>query len=120
EVNASAPVASLVDVEPDPAPPVLGAASIRLGLDTVKGLGADAAERIAAAREDGPFRDLPDLARRAGLNQSRLEALALAGALDGLEPDRRRALWMAGTVRERPGMIAGTGPAAEAPALPGM
>ncbi|MCH7230845.1 error-prone DNA polymerase [Glycomyces sp. L485] len=120
EVNASAPVASLI--EPDPAPPfpVRGTATIRLGFDNVKGLGGDAVERIVAAREDGPYRDLPDLARRARLGKGQLETLALAGVLDGLEPDRRRALWRAGMVREHPDMIPGTGPAAEAPVLPGM
>ncbi|GAB3662073.1 error-prone DNA polymerase [Glycomyces tarimensis] len=120
EVNASVQVASLVEPDPAPAFPVLGTATIRLGFDSVKGLSGEVADRIVAARVDGPYRDLPDLARRARLGKGQLETLALAGVLDSLEPDRRRALWAAGMVREHPDMIAGTGPAAEAPALPGM
>ncbi|GAB3228270.1 error-prone DNA polymerase DnaE2 [Glycomyces halotolerans] len=121
EVNASAPVASLVETDRASRFPVLGTADIRLGFDNVKGLGEEAAERIAAAREEGgPYRDLSDLARRAGLGKGRLETLALAGALDSLEPDRRKALWTAGMVHEHPDMLPGTGPTAAAPTLPGM
>ncbi|RRR98501.1 error-prone DNA polymerase [Glycomyces terrestris] len=121
DVNASGEVASLVPAERACEPPLHGVADLRLGLDNVKGLGADAGRRIAAARDaDGPFASMADLARRAGLDQGRLEKLAVAGALRSLEPDRRRALWTAGTVDERPGTIPGTGPSAPAPTLPGM
>ncbi|WP_100444112.1 error-prone DNA polymerase [Glycomyces xiaoerkulensis] len=120
EINASARVASLIEADRPPEGPVRGTATIRLGFDGVKGLGGDAADRIVAARADGPFRDLPDLARRTGLNQGHLESLSLAGVLDSLEPDRRKALWTAGAVREHPDMLPGTGPAARPPTLPGM
>jgi len=121
DVNAGKEVASLIPTERRCEPPVRGAADLRLGLDNVKGLGAPAAERIVAAREaDGPFTSLPDLARRTGLDKRQLEKLAVAGALDSIEPDRRKALWTAGMVDERPGTIPGTGPAAPPPTLPGM
>ena len=120
EINASGQVASLVDADKPAERPVYATATVRLGLDSVKGLGGEAADRIVAAREAGPYRDLPDLARRAGLDKKRLETLALAGVLDSLEPDRRKALWTAGMVRERPDAIPGTAPSAPPPALPGM
>lgn len=121
DVNASKEVASLIPTERQCLAPLLGVADLRLGLDNVKGLGAPAAERIVAAREaDGPFQSLADLARRAGLGKERMEKLAVAGALESLEPDRRKALWTAGTVDERPDTIPGTGPAAPPPTLPGM
>ncbi|THV42036.1 error-prone DNA polymerase [Glycomyces buryatensis] len=121
DVNASKEVAALIEETATPEPPVLAPAGIRLGLDNVKGLGSTAAQHIVAARElNGPFQDLPDLARRTGLDQTRLEKLAIAGALDSLEPDRRKALWTAGMVDERPDTIPGTGPAAPPPTLPLM
>ncbi|WP_335990638.1 error-prone DNA polymerase [Glycomyces sp. MUSA5-2] len=120
DVNASKEVASLVPAERACEAPLYGVADLRLGLDNVKGLGADAGKRIAAAREEGPFASLADLARRAGLDRARMEKLAVAGALGSLEADRRKALWAAGTVDERPGTIPGTGPAAPPPTLPGM
>lgn len=121
DVNASQAVASLVPTGRPLVPPVQGVADLRLGLDNVKGLGGPAGERIVAAREaGGPFQSLADLARRAGLDRERLEKLAVAGALESLEPDRRKALWTAGTVDERPGTIPGTGLSAPPPTLPGM
>ncbi|MCD0445916.1 error-prone DNA polymerase [Glycomyces sp. A-F 0318] len=121
DVNISGPVASLIAADRPCKPPLHGVADLRLGLDNVTGLGAAAAGRIVAAREAGGlFQSMADLARRAGLDQGRLEKLAIAGALGSLEPDRRRALWTAGIVDERPGTIPGTGPAAPPPTLPGM
>ncbi|MEV3936453.1 error-prone DNA polymerase [Glycomyces sp. NPDC049804] len=121
DVNASEPVASLVPTGRPVKPPLIGEADLRLGLDNVKGLGEPAALRITAARaEGGPFQSLADLARRAGIGKERMEKLAVAGALESLEPDRRKALWTAGTVDERPDTIPGTGPAAPPPTLPGM
>ncbi|NLB48040.1 MAG: error-prone DNA polymerase [Microbacteriaceae bacterium] len=72
-----------------------GAFAVRLGLADIRGLGRDAADRITRARHDGPFRDLADLARRADVNRAQLEALAAAGACEGLGIGRREALWNA-------------------------
>ncbi|GAA4218705.1 error-prone DNA polymerase [Actinocatenispora rupis] len=96
--------------------------AVRLGLSGVRLVGDDLAERIVAAREEGgPYRDLPDLARRAELTAAPLEALATAGAFDSLGLTRRQALWAAGAAAtERVDRIPGTGSGARAPTLPGM
>jgi error-prone DNA polymerase len=117
-----------------PSPPLL-----RLGLSGVRGLGEATARRIVDGR---PWSCIEELVRRAGVNQAQLEALAAAGALDGLSPGRptprgdasaprkdvsaetpgsgrRSLLWAAGaaaqaTPERLPGIVTGT----EAPPLP--
>jgi error-prone DNA polymerase len=69
--------------------------AVRLGLRYVKGLGEANGERILAARGAAPFLSLADVARRTGLDAGALQALAEAGAFDGLETNRRTALWEA-------------------------
>ncbi|WP_437309143.1 DNA polymerase III subunit alpha [Sorangium sp. So ce388] len=69
--------------------------ALRLGMRLVKGLGEAAVASIMAAREDAPFKSLPDLVRRAELKKNEVEALAEAGALAALVPARREALWRA-------------------------
>lgn len=69
--------------------------AVRLGLSEVRGIDTKAAARIVHARESGPFLDLADLARRADLDRTRLEALATAGACESLGLGRREALWAA-------------------------
>jgi error-prone DNA polymerase len=92
--------------------------AVRLGLSSVRGVGEETARRIAEGR---PWTDMEDLVRRAGVTRAQLEALATAGALDGLHPDdsrrsRRRSLvWGAGaasqaTVDRLPGVVTGTDP----------
>ncbi|WP_158256107.1 error-prone DNA polymerase [Corynebacterium sp. 13CS0277] len=94
--------------------------ALRLGFDLVKGLGADAAARIVAAREEAPIASLGDAARRAELSVTHLEALARAGAFDSLGLSRRQALWEAGVAAtEKPSMLPGLDPIV-APSLPGM
>ena len=69
-------------------------AGVRYALAAIKGVGAAATDALAAERAAaGPFRDLHDLMARVGtriINKRLLESLARAGALDGLEPNRRR------------------------------
>ena len=72
-----------------------GSFAVRLGLSEIRGIEAETAERIARARAAGPFADLADLARRADLDRSRIEALAAAGACASLGIGRREALWAA-------------------------
>lgn len=92
--------------------------AIRLGLETVRGLGTDHAGAVAAGR---PYTDLEDLALRTALPAPALEALATAGAFKSLGLTRRQALWSAGLLaRTEPGMLPGTAPALTAPDLPGM
>ncbi|HWH00530.1 MAG TPA: error-prone DNA polymerase, partial [Pilimelia sp.] len=99
----------------------LGGPEVRLGLSGVRGIGPELAERIVAERAArGPYADLPDLARRAGLTAAQLEALATADAFAGLGLTRRQALWAAGAAaQERPDRLP-VGAAVEAPPLPGM
>src|SRR5947199_3504650 len=60
----------------------------------IKGLRADAAERLVAARRSGgPFVSTEDLARRASLDRTDLSCLAAADALSSLSGHRREALW---------------------------
>jgi len=86
--------------------------AIRLGLRMVKGLQADSAERIVAARAERAFADVQDLAVRARLDRGQLKALAEAGALKGLAGHRRRARWEALAV-QRQGDLLDAAPIAE-------
>jgi error-prone DNA polymerase len=79
--------------------PVPPAPAVRLGLRSVRGLGATARDRLEQALAEGPFTSIEDVVRRSGLDQRGLRHLAEAGAFDSLiphEPDvrrRRAALW---------------------------
>ncbi|OLO43851.1 error-prone DNA polymerase [Actinomyces oris] len=111
--------------------------AVRLGLAPIKGLGERAAQTIVTERRaHGPYRDLADLARRVSLSRSRLESLAVSGALDSLGVERRQALWAAGVLSEEHGRrrdasrqgpgawyqptLLGTAVGAQAPTLPTM
>jgi error-prone DNA polymerase len=110
--------------------------AIRLGVSSVRGIGSETADRIAAGQ---PWSGMEDLVRRAGVTRAQLEALATAGAL-GDEPagagrpaengsvgtdgkpaagNRRSLVWAAGAAAQAvpgrlPGMVTGT----ESPSLP--
>ncbi len=112
-----------------------GEPAIRLGLSSVRGIGEETAKRIAEGR---PWSGMEDLVRRAGVTRSQLEALATAGALDGLgdgtppiscstvgppviapAADRRPLVWKAGAASQAtpdrlPGVVTGADP----PSLP--
>jgi error-prone DNA polymerase len=106
---------------PDPVPAHRRdtALAVRLGLDSVRGIGLDVARRVVAAREESEFTGVTDLSRRAGLTTAQLEALATAGAFEPWGLDRREALWTAGFA-EAADHLPGTTPAPAAPMLPGM
>lgn len=74
-------------------PKQLKTLGVRLGLNQVKGLSRQAAQRIEAARAQQAFADLDDLIARARLNRSELQALAAANALRTLVGHRRQAAW---------------------------
>ena len=97
-----------------------GAFAVRLGLADVSSIGTTVAERIVAEREArGPYRDMADVSRRAGLNAEQLEALAAAGAFDGFGLQRREALWLAGEAAEdREEYLAGSIVVVQPPLLP--
>ncbi len=112
EINLSRTAATL-----EPCPDSAGGAAVRQGLEYVRHVGRDVAERIVAGQ---PYAGMEDLVRRTGVSTAQLEALATAGALDCFAKDgksataRREALWAAGAV-------ATAGPALEAqpPQRPG-
>ena len=70
-----------------------GGFAVRMGLRYVKGLGEREGESIVEARSAAQFSSLQDFVRRTGLDEGSLSALAEAGAFDGLNLDRRTALW---------------------------
>ncbi len=73
-----------------------GSLSLRMGMNYAKGLRQTSAEALVAARGEGGFTSVDDLARRVPvLNRKELVALAQIGALNSLgEVEHRRdALW---------------------------
>jgi error-prone DNA polymerase len=107
---------------------------VRLGIGAVRTIGAETAECVGARR---PYASMEDLVRRGGVGRVQLEALATAGALEGLAPrdgsaapddgpdgsrgSRRRALWAAGVIAQAtpdrlPGLVTGE----DAPVLPDL
>jgi len=89
-------------IRPDSSPAARndgGAPAVRLGVRTIRGLGAAAREKLEGAWAAGPFTSIADLVQRTRLDRGSLRALADAGALDAFTahepPERRRraALW---------------------------
>ena len=110
DLNASAATATLEGPRDAPA--------VRLGISSVRLIGADLAARIAEGR---PYDGMEDLASRVALTAPQLEALATAGVFGGVGLDRRSALWSAGAVAgTKPGHLAGTVTGDVAPELPAM
>jgi len=70
-----------------------GRMAVRLGLRQIKGLHADAAERLMAARPSRGFDSVRDLWLRSRLTPAELERLAKADAFRSIGLDRRDALW---------------------------
>jgi error-prone DNA polymerase len=87
--------------------PVPRSPALRLGLREIRGLNADAAARLVAARAQAPFRDVQDLADRADLDRATLERLGAAGALRGLAGHRHRAQWAVTGVERMPDLFDG-------------
>jgi len=78
------------------------APAVRLGLNSLFGMRAQAAARIEDARAIAAFVDVADLARRGGLDRHDLQVLAAGNALHALAGHRRAALWQAaGAVPDR-------------------
>jgi len=75
DINASSDVATLEPCDR------FGAVAVRVGLSYVRTLGSETAAALATGR---PYVDLEDVARRGGLNQAQMEALATAGAFGSL------------------------------------
>jgi error-prone DNA polymerase len=66
---------------------------VRLGLGYVRGLRAEAAERIERERAARPFGSLQDFVDRTGLRRDEQRNLAEVGALNAFGLTRRSALW---------------------------
>jgi error-prone DNA polymerase len=80
-----------------------GMPALRLGFKLVKSLSDAGALRVVEARAVRPFESVQDLAERAKLDRTDLEALAAAGALSSLSGNRHLAFWeVAGTERSLP------------------
>jgi error-prone DNA polymerase len=91
--------------------------AVRLGLRMLRGLSAEAGERIEVARAVRPFVSVADLARRAHLDRGDLQVLAGGNALGVLAGHRRQALWEAvGAVPDRD-LLRPTEPVEETPLL---
>lgn len=73
----------------------------------IKGLSREAVRGIEAARRDGPFRSVADVARRARVGRGTLARLAAADAFRSMGLDRREALWDVLALREEPPLFAG-------------
>ncbi len=81
--------------------------AVRMGLRFVRGLALGDGGRIVEARAYQPFRDLEDFVRRVHLDARTQATLAEAGALGGLVPRRRDALWQVqGWVRRQDDALA--------------
>ncbi|BDD85847.1 DNA polymerase III subunit alpha [Desulfofustis limnaeus] len=97
---------------------------IRVGLQAVRSLSQETAERLLAARRRASFHDLRDFLQRARPAEDELRSLIDAGALDGLDPAGNRSSlhWQAAAlVRQRVGAPHGSlyaAPSAAFPALP--
>ncbi len=96
-----------------------GEPALRLGLRLVGGLSAAGAERLVAARSDGPWRHVTGMARRCALDRADLGALADAGALRALAGNRHRARWEVAGVEEPSALFADSFPAEGLPLLRG-
>jgi error-prone DNA polymerase len=86
-----------------------GRPALRLGLRLVRSLSRAGAARLLAAREARRFAQVADLAERAQLDRTDLEALAAADALATLSGHRHRAVWqVSGVERVLPLLPAAT------------
>lgn len=108
----------------EPCPDSHGGFAVRLGLGSVRGIGADLAQQIVDERSgNGPYCDLEDLVRRVDeITQPQLEAFATAGTfVECFGLDRRRALWSVGAAAQsRRDRLPGIATAGDVPTLPGM
>jgi error-prone DNA polymerase len=94
-----------------------GQPAVRLGLSMLKGMRAEAAERIEQARAQRPFASVADMARRADLERHDLQALAGGNALKDLAGNRRQALWQAVGASPDKDLLRPTTPDEEIPVL---
>ena len=71
--------------------------AVRLGLEIIKDVGTEFARLIVEERtRHGPYASAGDLVSRTGLKPQSVLSLVMAGAFDGIAPNRREALWESG------------------------
>jgi error-prone DNA polymerase len=85
-----------------PAVDAHGLQAVRLGLNSISGLGLEAAKRIVESRVQGAFDTPEDLSRRASLNAHELQLLAQADALRPITGHRHQAAWAVAGIDTRP------------------
>jgi len=73
---------------------------IRLGMHLIKGLSKNSGLNIVNARHEKFFSNLQDLACRAKLNKSEIEAIIAANACKYLTQNRHQGLWQAAAIEE--------------------
>jgi DNA-directed DNA polymerase III PolC len=95
-----------------------GHSAIRLGMRLVKGLQAEEAQRIVAARGKRAFASMAEVVQRAALSPRATRALAMCGAFRTLTEHRNLAFWEALAVERARLPLAAASTAEEAPALP--
>ncbi|MEP7199531.1 MAG: OB-fold nucleic acid binding domain-containing protein, partial [Chloroflexota bacterium] len=78
-----------------------GERKLRMGLQTVTGLGEQAWQRIKPPRDDRPFSDVRDVCVRTRLSREVITNLIRAGTCDTFG-ERRQLLWQLGAVDYRP------------------
>ncbi|WP_163505520.1 error-prone DNA polymerase [Fodinicola acaciae] len=122
DINASLAKAKLEPVDPtryaDGVGPVQ---AVRLGIESVRTVGKELAQRIEDERlKNGPYADMPDVARRVGLTVRQAEALATAGAFGCFGLTKREALWVAGAAAQERADRLPIAVGARPPMLPGM
>ncbi|NBQ99766.1 MAG: error-prone DNA polymerase [Actinobacteria bacterium] len=114
DINASADLATLEECAES-----AGGLAVRLGIGSVRGIGAELARMIAEGR---PYASMEDLGRRVPqLTRRQIEALATAGAFGESFGDARRdALWEAGAHIGGAMTLQGVTGVQSTPTLPGM
>jgi error-prone DNA polymerase len=114
DINASADLATL-----EPCADSFGGLAVRLGIGSVRGVGAEVARVVAQGR---PYTSLEDLARRVPqLSRKQMEAMATAGAFThSFGDDRRHTLWEAGAHGNNGEHLQGMLGLNSRPTLPGM
>ena len=95
-----------------------GGPALRMGFGSVRAIGRDLAEAIAAGQ---PYDSIEDLQRRIDPGRPAMEALATAGAFACFDAERREALWTAGALAATgPDRLAGIVTGTVPPPLPAM
>jgi error-prone DNA polymerase len=94
--------------------------ALRLGFRLIKGLPRATAQAIVEAHNDGSFRSVADLARRARLGRPLLARLAAADALRSLGFGRRAALWQVLAAGDELPLFAGLEDETPPPPLPDL